>query len=60
MLGWICTLTGHRRVKKRVWNDGHDWRTNCTRCGKPMVRGANRRWTVDPDGPARRTGSGPS
>ena len=54
MFGWFCTLIGHRRVRKRVWNDGTDWRTNCARCGTPMVRGAHRRWAVDPGGPARR------
>lgn len=39
MLGWICRLFGHRINRRRVWNDGVDFRTTCRRCGAPLLRG---------------------
>ena len=34
----ICRLTSHRINRNRVWFDGLHHRTNCDRCGLPMIR----------------------
>jgi hypothetical protein len=34
----MCGAVGHRINRRRVWNDCVDFRTNCSRCGAPLVR----------------------
>lgn len=34
----ICIIAGHRRVRRRVWNDRTHMRTNCARCDKPIFK----------------------
>jgi len=34
----FCRVAGHRVNRRRVWNDQLDFRTNCERCGVPMLR----------------------
>lgn len=34
----ICKMTKHSVVRKRVWHDQLDFRTNCTRCGAGLIR----------------------
>jgi hypothetical protein len=39
MLGnLLCRCGKHRINRHRVWHDGVDFRSKCTRCGLPMVR----------------------
>lgn len=33
-----CGLSGHRINRRRVWNDGTHFRTECDRCGTPLIR----------------------
>lgn len=35
----VCKVIGHRVARRRVWNDGLDFRTLCQRCGTPLIRG---------------------
>lgn len=34
----ICNVVGHRVNRRRVWDDGMNFRTNCERCQTPMIR----------------------
>jgi len=34
----FCLVAGHAINRKRVWHDGLDFRTKCSRCGQPLVR----------------------
>jgi len=34
----VCKMMGHRVARRRVWNDGLDFRTLCQRCGQPLIR----------------------
>ncbi len=34
----ICRARGHRVNRRRVWDDGISYRTNCERCRKPLIR----------------------
>jgi hypothetical protein len=34
----ICSLMGHRPDRRKVWNDGIDFRSVCARCRAPMFR----------------------
>ena len=34
----FCSLTLHRIKRNRVWFDSLHHRTNCDRCGLPMIR----------------------
>ncbi len=36
-----CFISGHRIAKDRVWHDGHNFRTDCKRCGTAMIRRMN-------------------
>lgn len=36
----LCTTKGHLINRHRVWHDSVDYRTQCDRCGKEMVRDA--------------------
>ena len=41
----LCTLVGHKVERKRVWHDNTDYRTDCQRCGAPLIREPSG-WTV--------------
>jgi hypothetical protein len=32
-------MFGHRVDRRRVWHDGHEHRSACTTCRRPMIRG---------------------
>ena len=34
----FCAMFGHKPDRRRVWNDGLDFRCPCLRCGLPMLR----------------------
>ena len=34
----FCKYLGHKVNRRRVWNDGVDFRTACTRCTRPLLR----------------------
>jgi len=39
MLGrLICKIFNHRVLRRRVWNDGLEFRATCSRCGAQLVR----------------------
>ena len=38
LTSFMCRIAGHRVDRRRVWNDGIDFRTACGRCGVPMLR----------------------
>lgn len=40
-----CNLRGHEIDRERVWDDGFNHRTTCTRCDRPLLR-LNRVWQV--------------
>ena len=44
-----CRLFGHKVDRHRVWNDGIDFRTSCTRCGTALVRDQIRWRAFDPE-----------
>lgn len=33
-----CGLSGHKINRRRVWNDGTHFRTDCDRCATPLIR----------------------
>lgn len=35
----LCGLSGHRINRRRVWHDSINFRTDCDRCGKGLIRG---------------------
>ena len=45
----ICRMVGHRPDRRRVWNDGIDFRAQCVRCGIPMVRDMQGWRAFDPE-----------
>jgi len=34
----ICGLSSHKINRRKVWDDTLNFRTDCERCGKPMIR----------------------
>lgn len=34
----LCRLLDHSVDRGHVWNDGYDYRTECRRCGAPLIR----------------------
>lgn len=49
-----CLFGKHHRSRGRAWTDGNAYRSWCTGCGKPMVRGFDG-WHLDDQGePAAR------
>ena len=34
-----CAFGTHHRDRRKAWHDGSDYRSVCTGCGCPMVRG---------------------
>ena len=44
----ICRVAGHKVDRRRVWNDEIDFRTICTRCGQPLLRGDTAWRAYDP------------
>jgi hypothetical protein len=37
-MGLICSIASHRVNRHRVWHDNLNFRTNCERCGTPLLR----------------------
>lgn len=48
MISKVCSLVGHRRHKRRARPHLETWRSECVRCGVPMVRSAPGLWTAAP------------
>ena len=48
MLSKLCIVMGHRRHKSRARPHMETWRSECVRCGVPMVRSAPGLWTAAP------------
>jgi len=44
MVSVLCHFLGHHYRRDRVWFDGLDFRTSCTRCGTPLIRDFEDRW----------------
>lgn len=45
----LCKLGNHRTDETGIWNDGLFFAT-CARCGAPLIRRPDERWTrVPPD-----------
>lgn len=40
----LCALFGHRRARRRVWNDHVDLRASCIRCGTALIRTPDKGW----------------
>lgn len=40
----LCLILGHRRARRRVWNDGVDLRAPCIRCGASLIRRSDAGW----------------
>ena len=36
--GLICSVASHKVNRHRVWHDSVNFRTNCERCGRPLLR----------------------
>lgn len=34
----VCGLSGHKINRRKVWHDTVNFRTDCDRCGIPMIR----------------------
>lgn len=34
----VCAMRGHRVNRKKVWWDSINFRTNCTQCGRALLR----------------------
>ncbi|MGZ3173109.1 MAG: hypothetical protein ACXWJC_08685 [Croceibacterium sp.] len=53
----LCRVLGHRRDRRRVWNDSLDFRSRCVRCGTEMVRDLHgwREFDPEKDADPRRT-----
>ena len=34
----VCGLSGHKINRRKVWHDEVNFRTDCDRCGRPMIR----------------------
>ena len=45
----VCKCLGHRVDRRRVWNDGIDFRTSCVRCARPLLRDDPGWRAFDPD-----------
>ncbi|WP_156313560.1 hypothetical protein [Erythrobacter sp. SG61-1L] len=53
---YLCRTFGHRVNRRRVWNDGIDFRTSCHRCGTELIRDLDQWREYDParhDNPGR-------
>lgn len=48
MISKLCSLVGHRRDKRRARPHFETWRSECMRCGVPLVRSAPGLWTHAP------------
>lgn len=40
----VCSVLGHQPNRRRVWNDGIQFRCACKRCGYPMLRDIEQGW----------------
>ncbi|QNA83905.1 hypothetical protein G4G27_07825 [Sphingomonas sp. So64.6b] len=34
----LCMILKHQRDASRVWDDGHNYRAPCRRCGFPLIK----------------------
>ncbi len=34
----LCAMFRHRRDRRKAWHDGLNYRSNCKRCGIPLIR----------------------
>jgi hypothetical protein len=34
----VCGLSGHKINRRKVWHDEVHFRTDCDRCGRPLIR----------------------
>lgn len=54
----MCVFRGHMHDRKRAWDDGLNWRSECKRCGVPMIKdaisGKWRLFEIDSDFSAKR------
>lgn len=48
ILSFACKIAGHKVDRRRVWNDYINFRTNCVRCGTPLLRGMHGWREFDP------------
>lgn len=48
MIRKLCKVVGHRRHERRARPYLETWRSECVRCGMPMVRSAPGLWTEAP------------
>ena len=37
-MSFLCSIRGHKRDRRSAWHDTLDWRSNCARCGAPMLK----------------------
>ncbi|KWV95696.1 hypothetical protein ASS64_00115 [Erythrobacter sp. AP23] len=40
----ICKVGSHNVNRRRVWHDGINFRTKCTRCSAPLIRDHQKGW----------------
>jgi hypothetical protein len=40
----LCSILNHRRDAARVWDDGHNYRAPCRRCGVPLIKATFGDW----------------
>lgn len=61
-MGLICSIASHRVNRHRVWHDSLNFRTNCERCGAPLLRDQNgwREFNLALDASSNRTAHPPS
>lgn len=43
----LCKLGSHRTIDQGIWNDGLYF-SNCGRCGAPLIRRPEEKWTGVP------------
>jgi hypothetical protein len=41
-----CLVSGHKVNRNKVWHDGSDFRTNCVRCDRDLLRDSAHGWRV--------------
>ncbi|MEO6387783.1 MAG: hypothetical protein ABIT16_01500 [Croceibacterium sp.] len=49
LLSLVCKIIGHRVGRRRVWNDGIDFRTTCRRCQQDLIRPESGWRVYDPE-----------
>lgn len=46
---FACRIAGHQVDRHRVWHDGINYRTNCTRCATALLRAQEGWREFDPE-----------